>query len=101
MRRFSEADESEGREEETFMGRDRERILEVVLPEVRKATSPRAWACFEGRMMERRPAANLRAELGITANAVYVYASLVLRKVRRRYKEIEDELGGDDDLDPP
>jgi RNA polymerase sigma-70 factor (ECF subfamily) len=99
VRRFSEADDSEGRElEETFIWRHRKRILEVVLPEVRKATSPRAWACFEGRLVHRRPAAELAAELGIRSEAVYVYASRVLGEVRRRCTAIEGELG-DDDLD--
>jgi RNA polymerase sigma factor (sigma-70 family) len=100
VRQFSEADESESRRlEETFIRRHRKRILEVALPRVRARVSKTAWACFEGRLVHRRPAAELAAELGITANSVYVYASRVLQEVRRRCAEIEGEPGDDDDLD--
>ena len=76
----------------------RRRSLEVVLPRAREKASPTAWACFEGRLVRRRPAAEIAAELGITSNAVYVYVSRVLQDVRRRCAEIEGELGDDDDL---
>ncbi len=100
VRRFSEADESESRKlEEAWTLRHRKRILEVVLPRVRATTSRTAWACFEGRLVHRRPAAELAAKLGINANAVYVYASRVLQEVRRRCAEIEGEMGDDCDLD--
>jgi RNA polymerase sigma-70 factor (ECF subfamily) len=100
VRRFSEADESESRKlEETFILRHRKRILEVVLPRVRVTTSRTAWACFEARLVHRRPAADVAARLGIKPNAVYVYASRVLQEVRRRCAEIEGELGDDCDLD--
>ena len=33
-----------------------------------RAVSPTAWACFEARLVRRRPAAEIAAELGITAN---------------------------------
>jgi RNA polymerase sigma-70 factor, ECF subfamily len=99
VRRFSEADESESRKlEEAWTIQHRKRILEVVLPRVRETTSPRAWACFEARLVHRRPAAEAAAKLGISANAVYVYASRVLQDVRRRCAEIEGELGDDCDL---
>ena len=77
----------------------RQRILEVVLPQVRARVSPTAWACFEGRLVHRRPAAEIAAELGITPNVVYVYASRVLQEVRRRCAEIEGEPGDGCDLD--
>ena len=100
VRRFSEADESESRKlEEAWTMQHRKRILEVVLPRVRETTSRTAWACFEGRLVYRRPAAEIAAELGITPNAVYVYASRVLQEVRRRCAEIEGELGDGCDLD--
>jgi hypothetical protein len=79
--------------------RHRKRILEVVLPRVPATTSRTAWACFECRLVNRRPAANIAARLGIKPNAVYVYASRVLQEVRRRCAEIEGELGDDCDLD--
>jgi RNA polymerase sigma-70 factor (ECF subfamily) len=98
VRRFSEADEAESRKlAGPFLRRHRERILEVTLPRVRAEVSATAWACFEGRLIQRRPAAEIAAELGITANCVFVHASRVLKEVRRRCAEIEGEPG--DDLD--
>jgi RNA polymerase sigma-70 factor (ECF subfamily) len=100
VRRFSAADESESRQlEVTFLWRHRKRILEVALPRVRARVSPTAWACFEGRLVHRRPAAVIAAELGTTVNCVFVSASRVLQEVRRRCAEIEGELGNDCDLD--
>ena len=88
VRRFSEADDSESRElEDAWVLQHRRRILEVVLPGVRERASPRAWACFEGRLLHRRPAAEIAARLGINANAVYVYASRVLEDVRCRCRD--------------
>ena len=102
VRRFSEADETESRRlEEAWTIQHRKRILEVVLPRVRETTSRTAWTCFEARLVQRRPAAELAAKLGISANAVYVYASRVLQDVRRRCAEIEGELGDGDHLDTP
>ena len=100
VREFSEADESESRKrEELFLVEHRRRILKVVLPRARAKASPRAWACFEGRLVHRRPAAEIAAELGFKPNAVYVYASRVLQDVRRRCAEIEGETSDGCDLD--
>jgi RNA polymerase sigma-70 factor (ECF subfamily) len=99
VRQFIEVDESDSRKlEDAWTLQHRRRILEVVLPRVRERVSPRAWACFEGRLVHRRPAAEIAARLGINPNAVYVYASRVLQDVRRRCAEIEGEQ--DDGCDP-
>ncbi len=99
---FREADESESQRLEVLWTlQHRKRILEVTLPRVRATVSATAWACFEQRLLRGRPAAEIAAELGITANVVYVYASRVLKEVRRRCAEIEEELGDGRDLDLP
>jgi RNA polymerase sigma-70 factor (ECF subfamily) len=83
VRRFSEADESRSRElEDIFKLEHRRRIFEVVLPQARARASETAWACFDGRLVQRRPAAEIAAELGITENNVYVHSSRVLQDVR-------------------
>jgi RNA polymerase sigma-70 factor (ECF subfamily) len=98
VRRFCEADEAEGHKlRETFLWRHRQRILEVALTQVGATVSASAWACFEGRLIQRRPAAAIAAELGITSGCVFVRASRVLKEVRRSCAEIEGEAG--DDLD--
>jgi RNA polymerase sigma-70 factor (ECF subfamily) len=100
VRRLGEADESERvKLEELFILEHRRRILQVALPWAQARASARAWACFEGRLVHRRRAAEIAAELEITASAVYVYASRVLQDVRRRCAEIEGELIDGCDLD--
>jgi RNA polymerase sigma-70 factor (ECF subfamily) len=98
--RFRAADESESRKlEEEWIRRYRRRILDVVLPRVRPRVSPTAWASFERRLLQGRPAAEVAAELGIQANVVSVYASRVLKDVRRGCAEIEEEFDDGSDLD--
>jgi hypothetical protein len=60
---------------------------------------PTAWAFFEGRLLHRRPAAEIAAELETTANCVHVHASRVLQEVLRRCAEIEGEPDDDADLE--
>jgi RNA polymerase sigma-70 factor (ECF subfamily) len=96
IRRFREADERESRElEAIFLERHRGRILEVALPRVREKVTPKAWACFEGRLIHRRPAAEIAAEVGTTANGVFAHSSRVLAELRRECAEIEGERGDD------
>src|SRR5262249_11293465 len=99
VRRFRAADESESRKlEDDWIRRHRKRILEVVLPRVRARVSPTSWACFEWRLLQGRSAAEVATELGIKANVVYVYASRVLKEVRRDCAAIEEELGDGSEL---
>lgn len=101
VRRFRDADESESRiHEKMFLDRHRRRILEVALSRVRAEVAPTAWVCFEGRLVQRRPAAEIAAELGITPNAVHVYTSRVRKEVRRRCAEVEGEQDYGRDFDP-
>jgi RNA polymerase sigma-70 factor (ECF subfamily) len=100
VRRFRAANESESQKERAiWLRRHRKRILEVVLPRVRAKVSPTAWACFEQRLLQGRPAAEVAAVVGIKANVVYVYASRVLKEVRRGCAAIEEELGDGSDPD--
>jgi RNA polymerase sigma-70 factor, ECF subfamily len=99
-RRFCDVAESGSREmEDDWIRRHRERILEVVLPRVRAMVSKTAWGCFEQRLLRGRPAAAIAAERGISANVVYVYASRVLKEVRRLCAELEEERTDEPDSD--
>ncbi len=60
----------------------RQQILERALPRVRSVTSPTVWTCFEQRLLRNRPGAAIAAELGISTQVVFVYASRVLKAVR-------------------
>lgn len=76
----------------------RRRTLTAVLEEVRCETTPLTWSCFAGRLLTGRPGADVAAELGVSANSVYVNTCRVLARVRTRYGS---RLGGpeaDEDL---
>jgi RNA polymerase sigma-70 factor (ECF subfamily) len=69
-----------------------QRILEVVLKRVRESAQPASWACFAGRLLADRPAAEIAAELGVSVNAVYVNASRLLARVREQCAEFAEPL---------
>jgi RNA polymerase sigma-70 factor (ECF subfamily) len=94
VKRFHEASESESRKVQDELNEiNRQQILKRVLPSVRSATSPTAWTCFEERLLKDRPGADIAAELAISTDAVYVYASRVMKLVRRQCSAVADELG--------
>jgi RNA polymerase sigma-70 factor (ECF subfamily) len=96
VRRSCEADESECRRLAVISDLDRRRrILEDVLPRVLANVSETARKCFEGRVVHRRPAAEIAAELRLTSNCVFVHTSQVMKDVRRLCAEIE---GDQDDV---
>ena len=104
VRRFHDADETESRRvEEEWYQVERQHRLDIAMQRVRSVTSAQSWVCFEERLLRERPAAAIAAEMGITANAVFVYASRVLKAVRVECaalaEESEDEPGPD--LPPP
>jgi RNA polymerase sigma-70 factor (ECF subfamily) len=72
-----------------------QRLMDHVLAQVREATQPKTWACFELHLLEGRPSAAVAAELGLTANSVNVNASRVLTRVRRLCDYYREELGED------
>jgi RNA polymerase sigma-70 factor, ECF subfamily len=76
------------------MSRDRRRrnILKHALRVVRASVSPRAWTCFEQRLLRDRPASEIAAELDIEPNAVYVHACRVMKKVRAICDEFDQDV---------
>jgi RNA polymerase sigma-70 factor (ECF subfamily) len=70
----------------------RRRILETVLERVRLSAQTATWACFQGRILEDRPAAEIAAETGLSVNAVYVNASRLLARVREECAALEEPL---------
>jgi hypothetical protein len=73
-----------------------QQILARALPRVRAVTSSTAWTCFEERLLRDRPGSAIAAELGISDKVVFVYASRVLKAVRKQCaalaKELEDGI---------
>jgi RNA polymerase sigma factor (sigma-70 family) len=93
-RRFQNADEAESRKVQQELDEiNHQQILVRALPRVRSATSSTAWACFEQRVLRNRPGSVIAAELGISAKTVFVYASRVLKTVRKQCAALGEELG--------
>jgi RNA polymerase sigma factor (sigma-70 family) len=84
VRQFCEADESESpRLTEITALEKRRKILKAALRQARAGASETAWKCFEGRVVDRRPVAEIAAELSIAASTVSVRSSEVMKDVRR------------------
>jgi RNA polymerase sigma factor (sigma-70 family) len=102
IRRFQAADESESQKLKKELDEmERQHLLEVALKRIRAVSPPRSWACFERHLLQDQPAAAIAAELGITANAVFVYASRVLKAVRAECAALAEELGHEPAHGPP
>jgi RNA polymerase sigma-70 factor (ECF subfamily) len=101
VRRFLDADESESRKEQAEWDQmEQQHRLDIATRRVRSVTSAKSWACYEQRLLHERPAAAIAAELGITANAVFVYASRVLKAVRAECAAVARELADEPGDDP-
>ena len=94
VKRFLVADEAESRKVHQELNEINYReIIDRALPRVKSVTSIRAWTCFEQRMLFDRPGSAIATELGISEDAVFVYASRVLKAVRHQCTAIAEELG--------
>jgi RNA polymerase sigma-70 factor (ECF subfamily) len=70
----------------------RERILAHALRTIRKRVSSRAWACFEQRVLNDRPGAEIASDLGIPSNAVFVTSCRVMKQVRDFCEEFDEDM---------
>jgi serine/threonine protein kinase/DNA-directed RNA polymerase specialized sigma24 family protein len=70
----------------------RAQILQHVVKEVKSQTSPRAWTCFEQRLLRNRPAAEIARELGMMTNLVHVYVFRVSRRLREVCQELDQDF---------
>ena len=94
--RFLIADEANSEKvQEELNAINQQEILERAFARVRAETSPRAWSCFEQRLIHDRPGTEIAAELGITDKAVFVYASRVLKAVRAQCTALSEALEND------
>jgi RNA polymerase sigma-70 factor (ECF subfamily) len=73
----------------------RRRVLEHAMNQVREQSQEKTWHCFDQHILRRRPSAEVAAELGMTANAVFVNASRVLARVRALCQEHDEDLTRD------
>jgi RNA polymerase sigma-70 factor (ECF subfamily) len=81
--------EEEVREES---GVEDHRLLHCTLELLRAEFEDRTWRAFWGTAVDGRPAAEVGAELGLAANAVYQAKSRVLRRLRHEMAGLMDDL---------
>jgi RNA polymerase sigma-70 factor, ECF subfamily len=79
----------------------REQILKHALKTIRAQTSSKVWTCFEQRLLQNRPAAEIAAELKIEANAVYANACRVMKRVRGVCEEFDEDISHAFESDMP
>jgi RNA polymerase sigma-70 factor (ECF subfamily) len=77
------------------------RLLKYALDQVKARTRHRTWACFDGHIIRQRPSAEVGAALGLTAGAVDVNCTRVLRRLRDFVREHLEDLNDGDDILPP
>jgi len=71
----------------------RQKILEHALKTVRARSSPKAWACFEQRMLRARPAEEIARDLKLDQSGnVYVYVCRVLKHIRAVCAEFDEDV---------
>ncbi len=63
------------------------RVLELIRPEFAETT----WRAFQGYVLDRRPLAEVAAELGLTPNAVYIARTRVFRRLREEASGLLDD----------
>jgi RNA polymerase sigma-70 factor, ECF subfamily len=80
------------RMEQEWIKLHRKRILAHALKKTEACTSPKAWSCFEQRVLRNRPAALVAADLNLKPRAVYVYACRVLKQVRALCEQFDEDI---------
>jgi RNA polymerase sigma-70 factor (ECF subfamily) len=78
------ADSSDGPDDEV----ERARLLGRALELIQGQFEPRTWEAFVRFQSKQQTAAEIAAELGMTANAVHVAASRVRKRLREEFAEL-------------
>ncbi len=83
-----EAPEPDAQVIEEYLWEVRRKILEQVKAEMQSA---KKWDCFERHFLNKRPSAEVAAELDVSVSAVNTYTSRVLARIRElcAYYEVE------------
>ena len=67
-----------------------QRLMREAMEAVRASVEPRNWRAFELHELEKRPAAEVAAELGMTTGAVYQARFRILKMIRKEYLRLAD-----------
>lgn len=69
----------------------RRRLFRWAADQVKEEFAPRTWQAFWRTAVDNAPVAEVAADLGMTAGAVYVARSRVLARLRQRIEQLGDE----------
>jgi RNA polymerase sigma-70 factor (ECF subfamily) len=75
----------------TFDQEYRQRLFRWAADQVKAEFAPKTWHAFWRTAVEARPVAEVAAECGMTAGAVYVARSRVLARLRQRIEQLGDD----------
>lgn len=67
-----------------------QRLMREAMEAVRASVEPRNWRAFELHELEKRPAAEVAAESGMTAGAVYQARFRILKMIHKEYLRLAD-----------
>ena len=70
----------------------RSHVLRHVIRDMRRQVPPMAWDCFEQYVLGERSAALVAADLRTTPAAVYVIASRMRARIRRKCAQFDEDL---------
>lgn len=94
---LEEATGDEERQRREFERSHHTRILQYAFEKVRRRSSERVWNCFEMSVIQGKPGAEVAAELGVSANVVYVNSWRVLQNVKDLCRRYDEDLKHDSD----
>ena len=67
-----------------------QRLMYEAMQAVRAVVEPPNWRAFESHGVDKRPAAEVAAELGMTTGAVYQARYRILKMIRKEYLRLAD-----------
>jgi RNA polymerase sigma-70 factor (ECF subfamily) len=65
-------------------------VLRALMDNIRLEFTTSSWQAFEATVRDRRPAAEVAAELGLSVNAVLIAKSRILRRLRQKAEGLID-----------
>jgi RNA polymerase sigma-70 factor (ECF subfamily) len=80
--------ETEARDDELT---ERTILVRRLLEQLRSEFEPQTWEAFRRAALDGRPAADIASELGMSANAVYIARSRVLRRLREELEALPEK----------
>lgn len=71
-------------------------VFRLAVQRVRQHSQPATWKCFEEHVLQKRQAAVVSDELGITENAVFINCSRTLARIRATANQLKRDFNETD-----